>query len=210
MPRSRGDQGMRRTNGDDFSFPVVEDVGAVAAVFRQAQFFASDEVDGDVMFEHREVGMSADDAGQRFLHRQAGGIGDVDHPAHAVTAFARQVIAGVAARELDPLFDEPFDGPPAVFDDEARRLRIVEVRARNEGIADVILKGILTVQDGGDSTLRPGGGALFQAAFADQPDLAGLCETDGRRLSGQAAANDENVEIKRHVQIPLSEKAQKI
>ena len=203
---ARGDQGVRRADGDHLALGVVQGVGAVAAVFRQPQFFAGDQVDGDVVFEHRDVGMLADDVGQRLLYGEARRVGDVDHPARAVAAFAGQVVAGLVARELDALFDEPVDGPLAVLDDEAGGRGIVEVRAGDEGVADVVLDRILAVQHGGDAALGPGRGAVVQRAFADQADLAELGEADGRRLPGEAAPDYENVEVKRHVRIPLREK----
>ena len=40
-------------------------IGPVAPVFATAQLGAGDEVDGDVVLKHRDVGVGADLAGQR-------------------------------------------------------------------------------------------------------------------------------------------------
>jgi len=90
-----------------------------------------------VVFEDGDVRVLADLAGQGVLDGEAGGIGDVDHPAGAVAAFAGQVVAGFVLGERNALVDQPFDRAAAIFDDKAGCLAVVQPGTGDQRIFDV-------------------------------------------------------------------------
>ncbi len=72
------------------------------------------------MFEQGHVGVAADLALQRGLHRLARCVRRMNHPAVAVPPLGRQVVAGGVGRvpgKGNPLADQPLHGFPAAFDD---------------------------------------------------------------------------------------------
>jgi hypothetical protein len=88
--------GQRRVAGAEGQHAVAGDVqhiGAEAAVARQAELGGRDQVDRDVAFQNRDVGMVPDLFGQGLLHGSTGRIGGMDDAALAVAAFPRQVEA---------------------------------------------------------------------------------------------------------------------
>ena len=108
------------------------------------------------MFKDGDVGMVADALRQRLLHGESRCISNMDDATGAVASFARQMVAGLVTSELDPLVDEPFDGSSPVFDNEARCIRIIQVGACDESIADMVFDRVLVVEDGSNSALRSG------------------------------------------------------
>lgn len=189
---------MGRPHRDDFATVAIERVSAVAAVVGHAELVAGDQVDRDVPLENGDVRMQANLARQRVLHGEARGIRHVYDAARAVAPFAGEVVARFVASKGDALFDQPVYGLAAVLDDEARRLGVIQEGARDDGVADVRLDRILAIQYGGNAALSPAGSAVLQRTLADQRHLVGFCETEGRRLSGQTTADNENVEAKCH------------
>jgi hypothetical protein len=137
---------------------MSQHVGAQAAVARQAQLGGSDQVDSDVAFEHRDVGVLPDLFGEGCLHRTAGGIRSMDDATLAVATFARQVKAQRRAvmGKRDATFDQPFDGFAAMLDDKTGGGRVAESGAGVEGIADVGVNAVGRVEYRGDAALRPG------------------------------------------------------
>ena len=105
------------------------------------------------------------------------------------------------------MFDQPLDDPPAVFNDQTRRLQVVEIGAGDQGVTNVILDRIGAVEDRCDTALRLGRGAVFQRTLADQPHLAEFGEANGCGLAGKTASNYEHIEITRHVPVPSLEKS---
>jgi hypothetical protein len=150
--RVAGAQGQHAVAGD------VEHVGAEAAVARQAQLGGRDQVDRDVAFEHRDVGVLPDLLGQGCLHGATGGIGGMDDAALAVAAFARQVKAQRRAvmGKRNATFDQPLDGFAAMLDDKTGGGRVAQAGAGVEGIADVGVDAVGRVEYRGDAALRPG------------------------------------------------------
>ena len=79
----------------------------------------------------------------------------MDDAAGAVATFAGQVVAGFVLGEGNALFDQPFDGAAAVFDDEAGGRFVVEPGARNQGVLDVGFDRVLAVENRGNASLGP-------------------------------------------------------
>ena len=141
-----GEHGAVRGNGPDLARRLVQHVGPVAAAGatmgrpRAAQFHAGDEIDGDMMFEHRDIRMGACLFAQRGLHRLPGRIGRVDDPPHAVAPFAGQMIAGPAALvpgKRHALLDEPLDGLRTVFHHITRGRFIAKTGAGDQRVANM-------------------------------------------------------------------------
>jgi hypothetical protein len=175
----------------------VQHIGAKAAVARQAEFGRGDQVDRNVPFEDGDVGMHPHLFGQRLLHRGAGGIGGVNDPALAMAAFARQMEAEgrIVRRERNPARDQPFDGRATVLDDEARRGRVAQSGAGNECVVAMGIDRICRVEYCGDPALRPGRGRVRQRFFGHQRHPAAAGKPQSQGLAGQAAADDEDVEM---------------
>jgi hypothetical protein len=151
-----------------------------------------------VLFEHRDVRLLANQAGQCVLHRLAGSVGDMDDAPGAVTALAGQMVAAFVTRKRHALFNQPVDSAPTVFDHEASGARVIQESTRGDRVANVGFDRIAVVEHRGNAALRPARGAIFEGALADQCHLACFGQPQGCGLSSQATANDENVEAKRH------------
>ena len=169
----------------------------MTALFSESQLVTGNQVDCDVLFEDGDVRLPANQAGQRVLNREAGRISDVDHAPGTVTSLAGQVVAVVITGKGNALRNQPIDGAPTVFDDEASRPRVIEKSASGDRVANVRFDRIAVIEHGRNATLRPTRSTVFEAALADQGHSAGWCQPKCRGLSSQTTANDENVEAKR-------------
>ena len=190
--------GLLGAEGLDTIVSDVEYISAEAAELRSGEFGTGNQVNGDVVFEGLDVWVVAHLVGQCFLYGCTGSVVDVDHATMAMTAFSRQVVAevgGFITREAHALGNQPFDGMAAVFDDEACRSRVTKTGARREGILQMGINGVGRVEHGGDATLSPAGGGIFEGLFGDDGDTQSVCQTQGQRLSSQAAAEDQYIEV---------------
>ena len=185
-----------------FAAGGIEHIGAMAALFRQSQLVAGDQIDRDVLFENPDVGMAANLVRKGGLNGQSGRISDMDHAPGTVSAFLRQVVAGCIAGKGNALVNQPVNGPAAVLDHEACRPWVIEQRACADRVTDVRLDRVAIVEHGRYSPLRPARRTVFQRALADQRHLAGLRQPQRGRLSSKAAANDENVGASCHAGDP--------
>ena len=165
-----GEDGGPRAKGLDASPVAVEDVCPVAPIGLDAEFFAGNEIQGQVGFEDGDVGMGPDLSGQGVFDGAARGVGDMDDASVAVSAFPRQVVAKRIARaeypgEIDSYFDEFPDTGLAVFDHEAHDVRVAQARARVQGVFDMGVDGVFFVQDYRHAALGVEGIALEQGDF---------------------------------------------
>ena len=116
-----GQHGILRRHGQHMVALFVQDVCAITAVFRLADFSPGNQIHRNVLFKDGDVGVREDQIRQRLLHRFAGRIGGMDDAAATVTAFAREVKIGAAAfasGKRHPLFNQPADGGGAALDHE--------------------------------------------------------------------------------------------
>src|SRR5690554_880369 len=99
LARAAGSQyGESGAEGLHMTAVAVEDVGAEAAVARQTQLAAGDQVDGDPVFQQGDVRVCLGLALQGVEDGGAGGVGGVDDPTVAVATFAGQVeVLGLGA-----------------------------------------------------------------------------------------------------------------
>jgi len=147
-----------RSDGADFIAQAVECVSAIAMIVSVAEFMASNQIDGNVMFQQRDVGMCQNFGGERFLYGMASGIGGVDDTSMAVAAFACQVIAGIGIGitcERHALRNQPVNCRLSVFDNIARGGWVTEASTGGQGILDMRGQRIFFRQHGCDSTLCP-------------------------------------------------------
>lgn len=93
------------------------------------------------------------------------------------------------------LGDQPVDRIATVFDDEAGGFCIAQTCSRGQRVPDVRLDRIRLVEDSGDPALRPTACAVFQAAFGHKRDPEAVRQPKGKGLTGQATANDKDVEL---------------
>ena len=135
---------------------------------------------------------------ERGLHGLAGRVRGMDHPAVAVPALGRQVVAGGAGRvpgEGDPLADQPLHGFPAALDDVAGNRLVAQARARHQGVADMGFQGVVAGQDGGYPPLRPAAGAVQKLPLGDQADLLAVGDVQGQGQAGQPGSDHQDVEF---------------
>ena len=128
-------------------------------------------VDRDLAFPQFDVGCLAQAGAHRVLYGLAGGVGDMEDAALAVTALAGQVVALPVAIEGDALVDQPLDGSGAVLDDLAHRLPVAQAGTGFEGIPDMGIDTVLVAVDGGDTALGPVAGTVTEALLGDHDHL---------------------------------------
>src|SRR5450830_1910836 len=184
-------------NGEDLVlFDVLDiDADAMGGRFR-INFLRVDHINGAVMFQQGNVGVVAYTLLQRHLHCMTGGIGSVDDAPLAVAAFTCEVVAqfgtGVA-RKWHALFDEPFNGCAAMFDNETGGVGIAQSGAGNQGIGDVLIMAVARVEHDGNTALGPVAGTVEQLTFRDDDDSFLFSKMQGNRQTGKAAAEGGNI-----------------
>ena len=75
------------------------------------------------------------------------------------------------------------------FDDRA----IVEPRARDHRVADMVFEAVAILEHRGDPALRPAGGAFAEAALGDHPDPERRRKRQRRGQPGGTGSDDEDV-----------------
>ena len=193
-----GEHGVARREADHMVVFDVQHVGAQAAFLGPADLVADDQVDRNVVFEDRNVGVGKDLLAKRLLDCGTGRVGGVDDAPVRVSAFAGEVVANrrrVVLRKGNPFRDQPLDGLAAMFDDEPGCFGIAQAGAGRVGVPLVIVKTVGGVEYRRDTTLRPGAGTIREAALGDQCHLERIGKAQCHRLSGQATAENEDVEL---------------
>src|SRR5690606_36186480 len=113
-----------------------------------------DQVDAGLAGHEADVGMRLGRLEQRFLHRPAGRVVDVDDAAVRVATLAGQMQVPALAVEGDAQFDQPVDRVRRAFDHELDRLAPVEASTGDHRVVDVVLESVARVEHGGDPALR--------------------------------------------------------
>jgi hypothetical protein len=184
----------------------VKHISAQAAVARRTlyalaarQLLGGDKVDGEMVFEHLDVGMAGHGVEQSPLDFAAGDVLGVQDAAFGMTAFAAQIqfaaAVDIAFGKFHAEFDQFGDAGGALGDDGAHDLLMAEAGAGGEGVAHVHFDGVLLAGDGGDAALGVVGvgfGAGFLGGNGDAPQMGGL-QREGK--AGNAAAQDQEVKL---------------
>ena len=168
----------------------------MATAVERAEFRSGDQINGNVMLEHRYVRVGLQLVCQGILYRQACGIRNMDDTPMAMPALACEVIAGAGSipGKRHALADKPVDGCLAPLHDETGRAWIAQTCAGNQGVLDVSLDRIGIVQWRGDTSLGAVAGAVFKRPLGDQGNLHVRCQLQRKRLTRQAATDDQDVE----------------
>ena len=117
----------------------------MTALLIQPQLSSGNQIDSDVVFQDGDVWLPTNQAGQGVLHRQAGGVSDVDHATRAVTALAGKVVTTFVTGEGNALFNEPVDRAPTVLDDKACGACVIEKSTSGDRVADMGLDRVAVV-----------------------------------------------------------------
>ncbi len=194
---ARGQNGLRRAEGDDLVGGFVERIQPQAALAGQPQLGAGDHIDQRVLLEHRDARRGAHHLDQRFLHGRAGGIGDMRNAPGAVAALACQVQLLALQREGHAQAAQPADGGGGVFHHEACGCQVAQAGTGHQRVFDVRGKAVVVGQHGGNTALRPAAGAVLQSALGDDSHPVRGRQVQGGGQAGQAAAHNQNVKVVR-------------
>lgn len=113
-------------------------------------------------------------AGVYRLDERAGDLGArrvasrVRDTAPVVAALAGELdLTGLGGVEVRAGGDQPAYGVGTLGDQGADRVLVAQARARDQGVVQMLLRGVAVAQRGGDAALRPARGAVVQAGLGD-------------------------------------------
>ena len=161
-----------------------------------APFVVEQQVDGQRVLDHLDLGRGLDGGVEGPLDLGAGGVAaGVRDAVAVVAALAGQAdLAGGVVVEVGAERDQLADGGGAVGDQDAYGLLVAGARAGHEGVALVLLGGVAGAERGGDAALRPLGRAGVEDVLGDDEDPADLVlEPQRRGQAGDAGADDHDV-----------------
>ena len=140
--------------------------------------------------------MGADLLVQAGLHRFAGGVCGVDHPAVAVPALLRQMINVVFlfGIEQHALVDQPLNGLRAVLDRKAHHLFIAKPCPGIKGVLHMGFERIGGGQHRRNAPLCPGGTARIHPGLGDNRHPGLVRDPERQGQARRATADDQNVE----------------
>ena len=187
----RGARDMR----DDLAAAFVQRIGAPdPARSRIGDLVAAgDQIDAALPRQQRDIGVFLRCLEQRGLHRPAGRIVHMDDPAMRMPAFTGEVQVILFAVERDPQFAQAVDRGGGALDHEFDRFAVVEPRAGNHRVANVVVEGIARIEHRGDAALRPCGGATVEPALGEDQDLLGFGQRERGGETGGARTDHEDV-----------------
>ena len=146
-----------------------------------------------VLFQQRDVGRAPHLLDQRLLHRRAGGVGDMHDAPRRVAALARQVQVALLLGKGTPA-RQPVDASGACSTTKRSRRGRTGPR-RRPACRPRGLQAVALVQDGGDAALGPAAGAVVDRTLGHHHHRCVGGQVQGGGQAGQAAADDENVEV---------------
>ena len=154
------------------------------------------QVDGEGVLDHLDLGRPRDRGDQRALDLGPGGVAaGVRDPVAVVAALAGQaeLAVGVVV-EVGAERDQLADRLGALGDQHPDRLRVAGAGAGDQGVALVLRRGVAGAERGGDAALRPLGGARVEHVLGDHEDLVDLSAQPQRRgQAGDAGADHDDV-----------------
>src|SRR5450759_2093865 len=92
---ARCQNGVLRSDGDDFIAQAIEHINTIAAIILPTQFLAGDQINRHMVFQYSDVRMAQHARDEGFLHGVASRIGCMNDASAAVPAFAGEVIAHI-------------------------------------------------------------------------------------------------------------------
>jgi hypothetical protein len=153
------------------------------------------EVDRDLIGHQRDVGVRGRGAQQRLLHRPAGRVGDMNDPAVRMPTLARQVQRARLLGKRHAQFTQPRDRGGRLRHHELDDRAIVQPRARDHRILDMVLERVARLQHRRDAALRPCGGPFVQRALGEHGDAEPLGERQRRGQPRRSGADDQDVAV---------------
>ncbi len=162
----------------------------------------SDDVDGDVVLQHPEVGALFRGGEQSALDLAAGDVLGVENAPLGMATFLAEVefpraVAGgqLPFRELHAQGDQLGDARRPFLDDGADDAFLAEARAGHQGVPHVHFEGVFLARDGGDAALGVIGVRVGALLLRDDRHGAVLGRLQGEGQAGDAGADDQIIEL---------------
>ena len=130
---------------------------------------------------------------QRLLHRPAGGVVDMHDPPVRMPALAREVQRIAVLSEGHAQLLQALDRCGRILHHELDDLAVVEPRARDHRVLDMVLERVARLQHRGDPALRPGGRAFVERTLGQHGDLEAIGEVQRGGEAGGTRTDDKNV-----------------
>lgn len=124
--------------------------------------------------------------------RVAARVRDAAAVVTALTGECQLAFGGLV--EVGTGLDQAAYGVGALGDEDAHGVLVAQARARDEGVLEVLLRGVALAEGRGDAALRPARGAVVEAGLGDDdgPQARGLA-AQRRGEARDAGADDHHV-----------------
>ncbi len=153
-----------------------------------------DQIDGEGLVHHPDGGGTAHGFHQGAHDLGARGVAGVQDAAAAVGGLAAEgERAGVIQIEMGSQGEQGFHPLRPLGGEDVHDARIVQTRARGQGIRGVQGRRVVLAHGGGDAALGPGAGAAEAQAGLGQHGHAQRRAAEGRGQAGGAGAHDQDL-----------------
>lgn len=148
----------------------------------------AEEVEGEGVLDDLDAGLGQHRLGQGPLHLRAGRVAArVDDAVAVVAALAGELELAVdVAVELRAVAHQPLQRVGALGDQDAHGLLVAQADPGDERVPQVLVGGVLGVEDGGDAALRPPGRSGRQHILGDHEHPRPWVEFDVAQRHGEA------------------------
>jgi hypothetical protein len=154
------------------------------------------QVDGERVLDHLDLGSTRHRGDQRPLDLRAGGVAaGMGDPVSMVTALAGQAELPVGVQvEVRAERDQLTNSVGAFGDQDAYGVEVARPGTRDQRVALVLLGGVSGTECGGDATLRPLRGAGVEDVLGDDQDPVDLAaQPQGGGQSRDAGTDHDHV-----------------
>ena len=193
----------------DLVIDCIKDISTEDPVLADiTEAYRGNQVHSGIIFKNLDPGIGTTRLHQRALHLRTGNVPGMKDPAFFVSAFPSEVkfllSGGICIAHFCPggevgtQFDKPFDPLRSFADDIQHGISAAEVGTGGESIFQMFFKGIVFIGNASDAALSHFAVAVIDRTFGNDSNGAFgfLCEHQGRGKTGEAAADDQMVEIK--------------
>ncbi len=176
----------------------IEDIGpgtpdALAGLPPSLLVVLRDQLDGEVVFQHRDVRFRRDRVQKRALDFRTTPVAGMDDPPGGMAPLESEVQPAGVPREFHPPLDQFTDPVRALPHQDFDGVSVAESDSGVERVPDVEIEGIVRGEDGGDSALGVIG-VRFGAGFLGDDEDGSLrrgLQREGE--SGDAAPDDQEI-----------------
>ena len=130
---------------------------------------------------------------QRLLDRPTGGVVNMDDTPVAMSALAGQVPVIALQIEWHAKLCQSFNRERRILHDKFNRGAVIQPRACDHRILDMVGKIIARLQHGGNPTLRPSSCAIGNGTLGQHRNLARCRQLQRRRQPRRARPNDQYI-----------------